>query len=50
MGLFKPDFFRFFAFGFGAGAVLVLATVGIGGADEIASGVVPSAVAAPAAE
>ena len=50
MGLFKADFFRFFAFGFGAGAVLVLATFGIGGASDIANGVVPSAVAAQAAE
>jgi hypothetical protein len=49
MGLFKADFYRFFAIGFGAGALLVLATIGIGGADEIAHGVVPSAVAAPAA-
>ena len=32
MGLFKPDFYRFFAIGFGAGALLVLATIGIKGA------------------
>jgi hypothetical protein len=48
MGLFKADFYRFFAIGFVAGALLVGATVGIGGAGKVASGVVPSAVAAPA--
>ena len=48
MGLFKADFYRFFAFGFVAGAVLVAATLGIGGSQDLANGVVPSAVAAPA--
>jgi hypothetical protein len=48
MGLFKADFYRFFAIGFVAGALLVGATVGISGAAKVASGVVPSAVAAPA--
>jgi hypothetical protein len=48
MDLFKPDFYRFFAFGFGAGALLVLATIGIGGSSDVANGVVPSAVAAEA--
>jgi hypothetical protein len=48
MGLFRADFYRFFAIGFGAGALLVLGTIGISGTDELASGVVPSAVAAPA--
>jgi hypothetical protein len=47
MELFKADFYRFFAIGFGAGTLLVLATMGISGADEVARGVVPSAVAAP---
>jgi hypothetical protein len=50
MGLFKADFYRFFAIGFAGGALIVLGTVGIGGANEIAHGVVPSAVAAPAAQ
>lgn len=48
MGVFKADFYRFFAIGFAAGALLVLGTIGISGASDIASGVVPSAVAAPA--
>ncbi|MFA7603219.1 MAG: hypothetical protein WCY29_09455 [Novosphingobium sp.] len=48
MGLFKADFYRFFAIGFGAGALLVLVTIGIGGGDDLAHGVVPAAVAAPA--
>jgi hypothetical protein len=48
MGVFKADFYRFFAFGFVAGTLLVLATIGISGAGEVASGVVPSAVAAQA--
>lgn len=48
MGVFKADFYRFFAIGFAAGALLVLGTIGIGGASNIANGVVPSAVAAPA--
>jgi hypothetical protein len=50
MGLFKADFYRFFAIGFAAGAMLVLATIGIRGVGEVASSVVPSAVAAPAAQ
>jgi hypothetical protein len=48
MQLFKADLFRYIAFGFGAGALMVLATTGIGGSDDIAHGVVPSAAAAPA--
>lgn len=49
MGLFKADFYRFFAIGFGAGALLVLVTIVIGGGgDDLAHGVVPAAVAAPA--
>jgi hypothetical protein len=50
MGLFKPDFYRFFALGFGAGALLVAATVGIRGGDDLSGGMVPSAAAAPASE
>ena len=47
MGLFTADFCRFLALGFVAGGLLVAATMGLGGAD-FASGVVPSAAAAPA--
>ena len=50
MGQIKADFYRFFALGFVAGTMLVLATIGIRGAGEVASGVVPSALAAPAAQ
>ena len=46
MGLFKPDFYRSFAIGFALGAVAVFAMLGDSG-QGIASGVVPSAVAAP---
>lgn len=49
MGLFKPDFYRFFALGFGAGALLVAATVGFGG-DSLSGGMVPTAAAAPASK
>ncbi|MBV1689764.1 hypothetical protein KRR38_19280 [Novosphingobium sp. G106] len=48
MGLFKSEITRFFALGFGAGALLVLATLGIGGSSDVATGVVPKAVAAEA--
>lgn len=48
MGLFKPDFYRFFAFGFLAGAVLVGVTMESPVRDELVSGVVPVAEAAPA--
>ena len=49
MGMFKPDFFRFFSIGFVVGAGLVLASL-TGGhvGSEIAQGVVPAAEAAPA--
>jgi hypothetical protein len=50
MGLLKADFYRFFALGFGAGALIVLATMGIKGAGDVANDIVPSAVAAPAAQ
>lgn len=46
MGLFKADFFRFFAFGFAAGAVLVFAALDSHVASDLASGVVPVAEAA----
>ncbi len=48
MGLLKADFYRFFALGFAAGAILVGASFGIGGGEDLAHSVVPSAVAAPA--
>ena len=48
MRLLKDDLYRFFAFGFVAGALLVAGTMGISGASDVAGGVVPSAVAAPA--
>jgi hypothetical protein len=50
VGLLKPDFYRFFIIGFAAGALLVVGTVGIGGAGDVAHSVVPSAIAAPAAQ
>lgn len=48
MRVFKADFCRFFAIGFAAGALLVLGMTGIGGAGDVARGVVPNAIAAPA--
>jgi len=48
MDLLKSEITRFFALGFGAGALLVLATIGIGGSSDVATGVVPQAVAAEA--
>lgn len=49
MGLFKPDFYRFFAIGFGAGALLVAVTTGISlGGGNAPQGVVSQAVAASA--
>jgi hypothetical protein len=51
MQVLKAELFRYIALGFGAGALMVLATAGIagiGGSDDIANGVVPSATAAAA--
>lgn len=48
MGLFKADFYRFFAIGFAAGALLVAVTMHDGVGSEIANGVVPAAEAQPA--
>jgi len=45
MGLFKADFYRFFALGFAGGALLVLGVMGIG-AHSIGNGIVPPAEAA----
>ncbi|MCC6828658.1 MAG: hypothetical protein IT550_10570 [Novosphingobium sp.] len=46
MGLFKADFFRFFALGFAAGAVLMVVTVDRDSGRGLANGVVPAASAA----
>jgi hypothetical protein len=46
MGLFKADFYRFFAFGFAGGAVLVLGAMGIGGHAPLANDFAPAAQAA----
>lgn len=48
MGLFKADFYRFFAIGFAAGALIVAATMENPVTSGIAHGVVPVAEAAPA--
>lgn len=48
MGLFKPDFFRFFAIGFAVGAALVFTTLDSNVGSDLANGVVPVAEAAPA--
>jgi hypothetical protein len=48
MGLFKADFFRFFALGFAAGAVLVFTALDSQVGSNLAHGVVPVAEAAPA--
>ena len=45
MGLFKPDFYRFFLFGFAAGALFVVTTMDTGIGSTIARGVVPIAEA-----
>jgi len=46
MGLFKADFFRFFALGFAAGAVLMFVTVDRESGSRLAGEVVPAASAA----
>lgn len=46
MGLFKADFFRFFAIGFAAGAALMVTMVDHDTGSSLAQGVVPSAIAA----
>lgn len=45
MGLFKADFYRFFALGFAGGALLVLGAMGIGN-HSLTGGIVPPAEAA----
>ena len=48
MGLFKSDFTRSFAIGFALGAVALFASLGDSQRAEMASRVIPAAVAAPA--
>ncbi len=48
MSFLKTEFARFFMLGFAGGAVLVLGTLGIGSAVDIANGIVPAAQAAQA--
>ena len=48
MGLFKPDFYRFFVFGFAAGAALVVGMMDGQTRADLANGLVPAAQAAPA--
>ena len=46
MGLFKPDFYRFFVVGFAAGALLVVATMEGSAGSQLREGVMPVADAA----
>ncbi|WP_165912229.1 hypothetical protein [Novosphingobium sp. PhB165] len=45
MGLFKADFYRFFALGFGGGALLVFGVMGLGH-HTLSENIVPPAHAA----
>lgn len=45
MGLFKADFYRFFALGFGGGVLLVLGVMGLGDQRPLADSVIPAAQA-----
>lgn len=47
MGLFKPDLYRFFAFGFVAGAVFVFTSMDGSSGSQLAEGMMPVAEAAP---
>lgn len=47
MGLFKADFYRFFAIGFGGGALLVAAVLGFGSQRPLVDNIVPAAQAEP---
>lgn len=49
MGLFKADFYRFFALGFGGGALLVAAVLGLGSHAPLSDSLVPPAQAAETA-
>lgn len=46
MGIFKPDFYRYFAFGFAGGALLVMGAMGIGHVAPLSNDLVPPAQAA----
>jgi hypothetical protein len=46
MQILKNEIARYLAFGFAGGAALVLGTMGIGSATDIANGIVPPAQAA----
>ncbi|MFC3213528.1 MULTISPECIES: hypothetical protein [Novosphingobium] len=48
MGLFKADFYRYFAFGFAGGALLVLGTLGLGNMSPLSNDLLPPAQAAQA--
>ncbi|WP_170065946.1 hypothetical protein [Novosphingobium guangzhouense] len=48
MGIFKADFYRYFAFGFAGGALLVLGAMGIGHVSPLSNDIVPPAQAAQA--
>lgn len=45
MGLFKADFYRFFALGFAGGALLVFGVMGSGSHTNLADNIVPPAQA-----
>lgn len=46
MGLFKADFYRFFALGFAGGAAVVLGVMGLGSMEPLSHNIVPPAQAA----
>ncbi len=46
MGLFKPDFYRFFVVGFAVGAMLVMATMDGSTGHKLRDGIMPVADAA----
>lgn len=48
MGLFKADFYRFFALGFAGGALLVFGAMNLGSGNPFADNIIPPAEAAPA--
>jgi hypothetical protein len=46
MGLFKPDFYRFFVIGFAVGALFVVATMEGSAGNQLRGGIMPVADAA----
>ncbi len=48
MGIFKADFYRFFALGFAGGALLVFGVLDLDHKPSLADSVIPAAEAAPA--